>query len=175
MVVVVDGSGSILGDSQEDEDNDWLASKNFAKDTVAAFADENLFVNGGTASFVQFAGSVNPGGTFSSQADFDAFVDAEEQMGTSTAIPLGIDAGQELLDAAPEASTSFMVVTTDGRSNGGDTLVRHMVCFALESIHTVLRPYFTLCLDRFPCLWCRRVCYVITLAGSCRERLCTKD
>lgn len=149
VVVVVDGSGSIPGDSQDDENNDWLASKNFAKDTVAAFADENLFVNGGTASFVQFAGSVNPGGTFSSQADFDAFVDAEEQMGTSTSISLGIDAGQELLDAAPEASTSFMVVTTDGDGNGGE-LVRHMVCFALESIHTVLRPYFTLCLDRFP-------------------------
>ncbi|CAN0402423.1 unnamed protein product, partial [Pylaiella littoralis] len=78
VVVVIDGSGSIRGDSQdEDEDNDWLASKNFAKDTVAAFADENLFVNGGTASYVQFAAAdVHTGGPFSSQADFDAFVDA---------------------------------------------------------------------------------------------------
>jgi len=25
------------------------------------------------------------------------------------------------------------------------------------------------------CLWCRRACYVITLAGSCRAGLCTKD
>lgn len=145
MVVVVDGSGSIAGDSQsEDEDNDWLASKNFAKDTVAAFADENLFVNGGTASFVQFSRSVNPGGPFSSQADFDAFVDAEGQLGSSTRIPLGIVEGQELLDAAPEASMSFMVVTTDGRStpvtgDALDTLVRHMACFALESTRFFVR------------------------------------
>eukprot|EP00903_Cladosiphon_okamuranus_P005787 g5734.t1 len=120
VVIVVDGSGSIGGDSKDDAENDWLASKNFAKDTVAAFADENLFVNGGTASFVQFSGSANPGGTFSSQADFDAFVDAEEQLGSSTVISSGINAGQELLNAAPEASASFMVVTTDGQ--GGEVL-----------------------------------------------------
>ncbi|CAN0436432.1 unnamed protein product, partial [Pylaiella littoralis] len=46
-------------------------------------------------------------------------VDADTQIKVGTIISLGIVAGQELLDAAPEASTSFMVVTTDGLSNGG--------------------------------------------------------
>lgn len=115
MAVVVDGSGSITADN-------FLLSKDFAKNTVAAFAEENLFVNGGTASFVQFSSSANPGGTFSSQADFDAFVDAEEQISSGTNIANGIIAGQELLNAAADTSTSFMVVTTDGV--GGDPLVR---------------------------------------------------
>lgn len=152
MVVVVDGSSSIAGDSQEEEDNDWLASKNFAKDTVAAFADENLFVNDGTASFVQFASRANPGGTFSSQADFDAFVDAEEQKRSGTNIASGIVAGQALLDAAPEAPTSFMVVTTDGTTGAMADVVRHMACFALESTRFFVRTILFLLivfLDQF--------------------------
>ncbi|CAM9935183.1 unnamed protein product [Scytosiphon promiscuus] len=114
VAIVLDGSGSISSDN-------FNLSQAFAKDTVAAFADENLFDNGGTASFTQFSSFATPGGTFSSQGDFDAFVDAELQLSGGTDIPSGIARGSELLAAAPNASASFMVVLTDGV--GGDPTV----------------------------------------------------
>ncbi|CAM9935251.1 unnamed protein product [Scytosiphon promiscuus] len=107
VAIVLDGSGSIPSDG-------FLLSKDFAKNTVAAFADENLFDNGGTASFTQFGPYATLGGTFSSQGDFDAFVDAEGQLNGGSNIPAGIARASELLAAAPDTSASFMVVLTDG-------------------------------------------------------------
>lgn len=72
--MVLDGSGSIAS-------ADWLLEKDFAKNTVAAFANRNLFDNGGTASYVQFSSSVESFGTFPSQSEFDAFVDGDDQAG----------------------------------------------------------------------------------------------
>ncbi|CAN0446571.1 unnamed protein product, partial [Hapterophycus canaliculatus] len=115
VAIVLDGSGSIGA-------TDFDLSKSFAKDTVVAFADQNLFDNGGTASFTQFSFAANAGGTFSSQEDFDAYVDDELQIGSGTVISAGIARGRELLTAAPNTSTSFMIVLTDG--NGGDPTVR---------------------------------------------------
>ncbi|CAM9502767.1 unnamed protein product, partial [Hapterophycus canaliculatus] len=111
VVFVLDGSTSI-------SENNFILSKNFAKDTVAIFADQNLFENGGTASFTQFSDEASLGDTFSSQEDFDAYVDAEAQINAGTAIFTGIARGRELLAAAPNTRTSFMIVLTDG--NGGD-------------------------------------------------------
>lgn len=117
MAVVIDGSGSIGA-------GDFLLALDFAKDTVAAFADKQLFENGGTASFVQFDRSVGSGGPFSSLEDFNSFVDAQDQRGRGTNIPRGIAEGQRLLDAAPETKRSFMVVMTDGTiETGGDPTV----------------------------------------------------
>ena len=88
---------------------------------MAAFADLNLFENGGTASYAQFAWSAS-GSTFTSQSDFDNHVDTFERIGGFTRIDLGIAEGRRLLADAPEATASFMVVITDG--NGGDPSVR---------------------------------------------------
>lgn len=111
LAIIIDGSGSV-------QSSNFDLSKEFAKDTVEAFALENLFVNGGTASFSQFALDVTDGGTFGSQADFDAAVDAEDYLdGSWTNIAAGVAKGRELLAAAPPATASFMIVMTDGDFN----------------------------------------------------------
>ena len=61
-----------------------MLAKNFAKQTVAAFADKNLFVNGGEASYVQYSNNVVSSATFNSVEDFDEFVDADRQSGLGT-------------------------------------------------------------------------------------------
>lgn len=110
MAIVADSSGTVDG-------NEYIDIKDFAKDTVAAFADRNLFENGGTASFAQFSHYVDPGETFSSQQGFDDHVDSLSRISGSTAIALGIAEGRRLLANAPGAIASFMVVMTDGRND----------------------------------------------------------
>ncbi|CBJ26488.1 similar to collagen [Ectocarpus siliculosus] len=106
VAVIIDASGSV-GTA------DWELSKEFAKNTVASFAEQNLFTNGGSASFAQFASDASEGGTFYSLEDFNAFVDADVKHSGGTDIIDGIAKGRELLSASP-AATSFMIVTTDG-------------------------------------------------------------
>ncbi|CAM9611714.1 unnamed protein product [Ectocarpus sp. 8 AP-2014] len=106
VAVIIDASGSV-GTA------DWELSKEFAKNTVASFAEQNLFTNGGSASFAQFSSDASEGGTFYSLEDFNAFVDADAKYSGGTDIIDGIAKGRELLSASP-AATSFMIVTTDG-------------------------------------------------------------
>ncbi|CAB1100563.1 unnamed protein product [Ectocarpus sp. CCAP 1310/34] len=106
VAVIIDASGSV-------STADWELSKEFAKNTVASFAEQNLFTNGGSASFAQFSSSASEGGTFYSLEDFNAFVDADAKYSGGTDIIDGIAKGRELLSASP-AATSFMIVTTDG-------------------------------------------------------------
>ncbi|CAN0284302.1 unnamed protein product, partial [Ectocarpus sp. 12 AP-2014] len=106
VAVIIDASGSV-GTA------DWELSKEFAKNTVASFADQNLFTNGGSASFAQFSSDASEGGTFYSLEDFNAFVDADTKYSGGTDIIAGIAKGRELLSASP-TTTSFMIVTTDG-------------------------------------------------------------
>ncbi|CAM9786703.1 unnamed protein product [Ectocarpus fasciculatus] len=108
VAVIIDASGSV-GTA------DWELSKEFAKNTVASFAEQNLFTNGGSASFAQFSSDASEGGTFYSVEDFDAFVDADAKYSGGTDIISGIAKGRELLSASP-ATTSFMIVTTDGEA-----------------------------------------------------------
>lgn len=86
VVVVVDGSGSILAD-------DWILQQQFAKDTVEAFARRNIFANGGTASYVQFGDSTYDEGTFDSAETFNAHVDAVNQSYYRSGIGTLIGAG----------------------------------------------------------------------------------
>ncbi|CAB1103156.1 unnamed protein product [Ectocarpus sp. CCAP 1310/34] len=112
VAVIIDSSGSV-------STADWELSMEFAKNTVASFAEQNLFTNGGSASFAQFSSSASEGGTFYSLEDFDAFVDAETKYATfggSTNIISGIAKGRELLGASP-TTTSYMIVTTDGEAD----------------------------------------------------------
>ena len=137
LAVVIDGSGSIGYE-------DFELAKEFAKDTVAAFADKNLFENNGTASFVQFSDSADSGGPFFSQEDFDSYVDLQQQLNSSTIIPAGIEAGRGLLADAPEATATFMVVMTDGTIETGqdptvrcDTVVEGVCDCGVQSIDTI--------------------------------------
>ena len=106
VAVIIDASGSV-------STADWELSKEFAKNTVSSFAEQNLFANGGSASFAQFSSSASEGGTFYSVEDFNAFVDADTKYSGGTDIIDGIAKGRELLNASP-TTTSFMIVTTDG-------------------------------------------------------------
>lgn len=110
IALILDGSGSI-------DTNEWALETDFAEDVVAAFADRNLFENGGTATYVQFASAVGPSGTFNSTEAFNDFIDAAGKLGGGTNIESGIARGRELLSDAPASSLSFMIVITDG--NGG--------------------------------------------------------
>ncbi|CAM9907142.1 unnamed protein product, partial [Hapterophycus canaliculatus] len=114
LAIIIDGSSGITPEG-------FALSKEFAKDAVDAFADENLFINGGTASFAQFSSSATAGGTFDSRATFDTFVDAKTQIGGGTNIADGVARGRELLAAAPPSTSDFVIVITDG--NGGDPSV----------------------------------------------------
>ena len=108
LALIVDGSQSIEAD-------DFVLEKNFTKQTVAAFAEKNLFVNGGEASYVQYSSSVVTSATFNSVADFNEFVDADPQARASTRTAEGIEEGTEVLLTNP-ASALFMIVITDGES-----------------------------------------------------------
>lgn len=113
LALVLDGSTSILS-------AEWPQEKDFAKDAVVAFADRNLFDNGGSASYVQFSSVVQSYGTFTSLEDYEDFVDEDFQVVGGTNIAAGIQTGQELLIASP-STASFMIVITDGEYNyGGD-------------------------------------------------------
>lgn len=115
LAVVLDASGSINNDTGIDE---WGLEKEFAKNTIAAFASRNLFENGGTASYVQFSDDANFPATFTSEAGFDAYIDATIQVEGDTNIVAGIAAGRELLNTSP-SSAAFMIVVTDGDVTGG--------------------------------------------------------
>jgi len=132
VAIIVDASSSV-------DDTELDQSIAFAKDTVAAFADQSLFENGGTASYAQFASVASPGETFTSQLDFDNHVDTLPRIEGGTRIDLGVAEGRRLLAAAPEATASFMVVITDG--SGGDPTVRF--CCVANSVGSVrsLRLY----------------------------------
>ena len=109
LALVLDGSGSI-------EPSDFELEKDFAMDTVAAFADRNLFDNGGRASYVQYAKTLASSSTFDSAKAFDAFVDADTQAKGGTTTSVGIKEGTRLLGINP-ADASFMIVITDGKSS----------------------------------------------------------
>lgn len=118
LAVVLDGSGSVSS-------TDFLVAKEFTKNITAAFAAMNLFINGGTASYVQFSSDVDPSdtGTFFSLSGFNDFVENDTQISTFTNIDAGIIAAQDLLNAAPSASAAFMIVLIDGDDNvGGDNV-----------------------------------------------------
>ncbi|CAM9783070.1 unnamed protein product, partial [Ectocarpus fasciculatus] len=106
VAIIIDASGSV-------STADWELSKEFAKNTVASFAAQNLFTNGGSASFAQFSSGASEGGTFYSVEDFDAYVDVDTKYSGGTDITSGIAKGRELLSASP-TTTSFMIFTTDG-------------------------------------------------------------
>lgn len=112
--MVIDGSASI-------NSTDFLEAKEFAKNITAAFADRNLFINGSTASYVQFSSIVYPTdtGTFFSLDNFNAFIDGNIQRRGRTNIDAGIIAAHNLLNVAPPASTAFMIVLTEGDDNNG--------------------------------------------------------
>eukprot|EP00904_Undaria_pinnatifida_P009086 jgi/Undpi1/5307/HiC_scaffold_2.g00588.m1 len=97
LALIVDGSQSIEAD-------DFVLEKNFTKQTVAAFAEKNLFVNGGEASYVQYSSSVVTSATFNSVADFNEFVDADPQARSSTRTAEGIEEGTEVLLTNPASA-----------------------------------------------------------------------
>ncbi|CAN0057619.1 unnamed protein product, partial [Ectocarpus fasciculatus] len=69
------------------------------------------------ASFAQFSWTASDGGTFYSLEDFNDFVDGvDKYQSGGTDIVDGIAKGRELLKVSP-ATTSFMIVTTDGKSS----------------------------------------------------------
>ncbi|CAM9466023.1 unnamed protein product, partial [Sphacelaria rigidula] len=107
-------------------ESDWELEKDFAKNVVEAFANRNLFANGGTASYVQFSGSANSEFTTTSETEFNDIVDVDTQkwgLFGGTNIEAGIAAGRALL-AGNLASANFMVVITDGEATfGGDPTI----------------------------------------------------
>lgn len=113
VAVIIDSSGSVSA-------SELLLEIDFAKKAVASFASRNLFTNGGTASYASFATSVSEGGTFSSTAEFDEFVDNDPRAsGGSTNIAAGLSKGRELLNADESATASFLILITDGDWNTG--------------------------------------------------------
>lgn len=111
LAIIMDASRSV------DHDERPFAVK-FAIDTVSAFAELNLFKNGGTASYAEFATDVSDGRTFTSQDEFDEYVEGTPRMADnrSTNIIGGIAKGQELLLTSSVGTTSLMVVITDGKA-----------------------------------------------------------
>ncbi|CAN0372348.1 unnamed protein product, partial [Scytosiphon promiscuus] len=109
LALVLDGSGSV-------SPSEFLLEKDFAEDTVAAFAARNLFDNGGMASYVQYSSTLTSSGTFGSEKEFNAFVDADKQSKGGTATSIGINEGARLLSINP-ADANIMIVITDGRSS----------------------------------------------------------
>ena len=96
---------------------------NFTQEIVAAFAAQNLFANGGNASYVQYATDVVSFGTFSSAEAFNDFVNSDIQARGGTNTAAGIDQGRLLLGVS-NTTAAFMIVITDGVSNtGGDPTV----------------------------------------------------
>lgn len=162
LALVLDGSGSIYSD-------DWELEKDFAKDVVAAFSGKNLFLNGGTASYVQFDSSIVSSGTFSSLADFNAFVDADLQSQGSTDIAEGIFEGQRLLTLSNNgASGAVMIVITDGNSYITEA---EFEADAARAEGTVIFAVGVGASVRLFCLfWCKLrtyFCLLALLASSC--------
>ncbi|CAN0434186.1 unnamed protein product, partial [Hapterophycus canaliculatus] len=112
-----------MDDSGSVDDSERQFAIQFAKDTVSAFASLNLFDNGGTASFAQFAVSASEGSTFTSQEAFDDYVDAAPRLTdySATNVIGGIAKGRALLDSSSPGNTSFMVVITDGAASADPT------------------------------------------------------
>lgn len=108
LALVLDGSGSISSEN-------WELEKDFAKDVVSAFTEKDLFENGGTASYVQFDSYAHSSGSFTSQEEFNDFVDADLQSQGGTEISAGIAKGQQLL-SLNDSGGAVMVVITDGDS-----------------------------------------------------------
>ena len=108
LVLVLDGSSSVLP-------SDFALEQGFAMDAVAAFADRNLFDNGGMASYVQYAKHLASSASFDSPQDFNEFVGTDMQARGGTTTSIGIKEGTRLLGDNP-ASASFMIVITDGKS-----------------------------------------------------------
>ena len=128
MAVIIDNSGSV--DSAE-----FVLEQDFAKSAIASFASRNLFANGGTASYASFATFASEGGTFTSAAEFDAFVDADTRTGGFTNIEEGLRRGRELLNANSSATASFLILITDGEWNrGADPQVRSFTCLSLIAL-----------------------------------------
>lgn len=118
MAVIIDTSGSVSAAELDLE-------KDFAKSAVASFAAQNLFTNGGTASYASFSTVASEGGTFASSAEFDEFVDNDPTAVGFTNIEAGLRKGRELLNAGSSATTSFLILITDGDWNlGADPQVR---------------------------------------------------
>ena len=82
VAVVVDASTSIGG-------SDWELEQQFAINTVGAFAERDIFVNGGTASYVQFSSSVSFSGTFTSNESFVNYVNTVGRVSGGTDIEDG--------------------------------------------------------------------------------------
>lgn len=114
LAIVLDGSFSL-------DPAEIALEEAFAKNVVAAFAERNLFENGGIASYAEYSILVAPGthifaaGTFLSAQDFNDYVDFDGQSGGGTTTSIGIDESREVL-AANSASASFMIVITGGQS-----------------------------------------------------------
>lgn len=109
MAVVVDGTGSV-------SDSEWEDEIDFAKGIVAAFDNFTLFNNGGTASYVQLASSVESSGVFASLDDFNDFVDLDEPGFGRSDVVEGIAEARVLLNTS-ESSAAFMIVVTDGTAS----------------------------------------------------------
>ena len=109
LALVLDGSGSISA-------SEFAEEQDFAKDAVNAFANRNLFDNGGTASYVQYSSALVSSDSFGSAQLFNAFVDNDVQASAGTTTSVGIDEGTRLLGVNP-ATASFMIVITDGQSS----------------------------------------------------------
>eukprot|EP00903_Cladosiphon_okamuranus_P021746 g19994.t2 len=117
VAVIIDSSASV------DSDEHFL-EKEFAKDAVASFSSRNLFDNGGTASFAQFAETATNGGTFDNIADFDDHVDNVSRTAggrTEANVSVGLAKGRALLNAF-SSTASFLILVTDGNA-GGDPKV----------------------------------------------------
>ena len=119
--MVVDASNSITTTSPSDNftRSEWTKEKEFAKSLVAAFADRNLFENGGTASYVQFHSVVQSFGSFTSLEEFNDFVDRDEKGIGGTNIDVGMAKANSLL-AANASTATYMFVITDGNGIVGD-------------------------------------------------------
>lgn len=97
----------------------WELEKDFAKSTVAAFEDKNLFVNGGSASYVQ--SSLNAldtnSGTFHSLEEFESHADAVDFVRERSSIHVGIEQARSLLSAAPPASAAFLIIIVNAANS----------------------------------------------------------
>jgi len=107
LAVVVDGWGRT-----NRLNHTWELQKDFAKSITPALGDRNLFINGGSASYVQSAHSASDtsSGTFHSLEEFESHVDAVNVVTGRTSIDEGIKQARSLLTAAPPALAAFIII-----------------------------------------------------------------